>query len=79
MNTVLKELRLNSHLSHKEMGQVIGKTASAYYKKEQGSIPFSLKEAKLIADFYKKSIEDTFFNKINGISKTYSSLDCSSK
>lgn len=59
----LKKIRSENNLTHKEMANLIGlKTASAYYKKEIGSTPFSLTEAKIISDFFDKNIEDIFFN-----------------
>jgi DNA-binding XRE family transcriptional regulator len=63
MNIYLKKIRSENNLTHKEMANLIGlKTASAYYKKEMGSTPFSLNEAKIISEFFDKTIEDIFFD-----------------
>lgn len=62
MNQVLKDLRLEQNITQQEMAELINlKTASAYWKKEAGHIPFSLQEAKIIADFFDKPIEELFF------------------
>ena len=62
MNETLKKLRTEKNIPQQEMAELIGlKTASAYWKKEEGHIPFSLKEAKIIADFFGEKIEDIFF------------------
>lgn len=62
MNEYLKKLRTQNNLTHKEMANLIGlKTASAYFKKEIGATPFSLIEARIISDFFNKTIEDIFF------------------
>ncbi|PKM53414.1 MAG: XRE family transcriptional regulator [Firmicutes bacterium HGW-Firmicutes-5] len=59
----LKSLRIESELTHKDMASVLGlKTASAYWKKEAGLVPFSLSEARIIADFFNMSIDDIFFS-----------------
>ncbi len=62
MNETLKKLRIDGNITQQEMAELIGlKTASAYYKKEMGHVPFSLQEAKVIADFFGKKIENLFF------------------
>jgi DNA-binding XRE family transcriptional regulator len=46
------------------MASILGlKTSSAYYKKENGSINFSLEEAGKIAKYFNIAIEDVFLNK----------------
>lgn len=63
MNVYLRKIRSENNLTHKEMANLIGlKTASAYYKKETGATPFSLAEAKIISEFFDKTIENIFFN-----------------
>lgn len=60
----LKSLRIEKELTHKDMASVIGlKTASAYWKKEADLVPFSLIEARIIADFFNMSVEEIFFDK----------------
>lgn len=58
----LKELREGAGLKQEEMAVIIGTSLPNYCKKENGEIKVSLIEAKTIADYYKKSIEDIFFN-----------------
>lgn len=61
----LKNIRKENNISAKEMSEILGlTTTSAYYKKENESVKFTLDEAKKIADYFKKSIEDIFFEKI---------------
>ncbi len=58
----LKEIRKNKNISALELAKLIGlKTINAYYKKENETIKFSLKEAKIISDYLKMSIDDVFF------------------
>lgn len=63
MYTILKNLRKEHNLTHKDMATLINlKTPAAYCKKELGYNIISLKEAKIIADYFGKKIEDIFFN-----------------
>lgn len=63
MNTTLKELRKSNKMTLSDMSKLIGlKTPSAYYKKEKGDVPFSLEEAKIIAERFNKPFEVIFFN-----------------
>lgn len=60
----LRAIRNSKGISAKEMAELLGlKTEAAYYKKENGSIKFSINEAKVIADKLEMNIEDIFFNK----------------
>lgn len=63
----LKQLRQEKGATLEEMANLLGlKTPSAYWKKENLSIPFSLEEAHIIANYFHKSIEDIFFvNKLS--------------
>ena len=62
MSEILQSLRKEHGITHKEMAELINlKTASAYCKKELGYVPFSLQEAKIVADFFGKRIEEIFF------------------
>lgn len=57
----LREIRNKKNISALEMAKILGlKTAAAYYKKENGTINFSLEEARKIADHLKMPIEDIF-------------------
>lgn len=59
----LRKIRNNIDISAKEMANLLGlKTEAAYYKKESGTIKFSLVEARIISDKFKMSIEEIFFN-----------------
>ncbi|QCH27959.1 helix-turn-helix transcriptional regulator [Clostridium tyrobutyricum] len=62
MNTIIKNLRLKNNLSCEEMANLIGVSKASYSKKENGLVKFSLVEAKVVADIFKKSIEEIFFN-----------------
>ncbi len=64
----LKKIRNEHGETCEMMATVIGlKTKSAYCKKENGNIPFSLEEAQLISRHYNLPIEDIFFE--NEVSK----------
>jgi len=64
MSEILQNLRRERGLTHKDMAELINlKTASAYCKKELGYYPFSLEEAKIIADYFGKKIEEIFFTR----------------
>lgn len=60
----LRRIRNERNISALEMANVLGlKTAAAYYKKENGTINFTLEEAKKIADYLKMPIEEIFIKK----------------
>ena len=60
----LRRIRNERNISALEMANLLGlKTAAAYYKKENGTINFTLEEAKKIADYLKMPIEEIFFKK----------------
>lgn len=67
MNELLKELRRSKGLTGDQMAEIIGLTKASYSKKETGSIKFSLREAKVIADYFGMQIEGIFF--ANNVSK----------
>ncbi len=57
-NTILKKLRKEHRETQMEIAKLLGlKTASAYSKKENGKIPLSLEEAKILSDHYNQPIE----------------------
>jgi putative transcriptional regulator len=57
----LKDLRRTHKTSALTLANIIGlKTAAAYYKKENGTIEFSLNEASAISLYYEKPIEEIF-------------------
>lgn len=60
----LRRIRNERNISALEMANLLGlKTAAAYYKKENGTINFTLEEAKKIADYLKMPIEEIFIKK----------------
>lgn len=57
-NNQLKDLRKERGETQIELAKLLGlKTASAYNKKENGKVPISLEEAKILADHFNKSID----------------------
>lgn len=58
----LRKIRQESNVKVKELAEKLGlKTEGAYYKKETGSVPFTLAEGKIIADVFNLPIEEIFF------------------
>lgn len=58
----LRKIRTSKNIKAKEIAEKIGlKTEGAYYKKETGTVPFTLKEGKIIADMFDMPIEKFFF------------------
>lgn len=54
----LKELRKKTGETQAQMAKLLGlKTASAYNKKENGKVPISLEEAKILSKHFKKPID----------------------
>lgn len=62
MFTKLKNIRKENRISVKSMANMLElKSPSSYWKKENGDVNFSLSEARKIALFFKKSIDEIFF------------------
>ena len=60
----LRRIRNERNISALEMANLLGlKTAAAYYKKENGTINYTLEEAKKIAAYLKMPIEEIFIKK----------------
>lgn len=58
----LKQLRTEKGVSVEKLCDILGlETKAAYYKKENGTVKFTLSDAKKISDFFNKSIEEIFF------------------
>lgn len=58
----LRSLRISKGIPAEKLAEVLGlETKAAYYKKETGSVKFTLTDAKKIADFFKMPIEEIFF------------------
>ena len=58
----LRKVRQEINIKAKDIADKLGlKTEGAYYKKETGSVPFTLEEGKIVADIFKMPIEEIFF------------------
>ncbi len=58
----LRKIRKNNGESVDKMMNLLNlKTKAAYYKKENGTINFTLLEAKKIAEHFNASIDEIFF------------------
>lgn len=58
----LRQIRQEKNIKATEIAKSLGlKTDGAYYKKETGLVPFTLKEGKIISDILNMSIEEIFF------------------
>ena len=58
----LRKTRQEKNIKPKKIAERLGlKTEGAYYKKETGSVPFTLMEGKIIADMFNMPIEEIFF------------------
>lgn len=57
----IKAYRTFSTWTQEEIAEKLGISQATYNKKENGKIPFSLAEAKKIADLFGKNIEELFF------------------
>lgn len=55
-------MRINKNISVDEIASVLNlETKAAYYKKEAGTVKFTLIEAKKVADYFGMTIEEIFF------------------
>lgn len=58
----LRRIRQEKNIKAKEIADKIGlKTEGAYYKKETGTVPFTLEEGKVISEMLNMPIEEIFF------------------
>lgn len=58
----LRAVRVRRRISCEKMAEMLGlETKSAYSKKENGNVKFTLFEAKTISEFFNMRIEDIFF------------------
>lgn len=57
----VRELRENTGLKQEFMADLLNISPANYCKKENGTIKYSLPEAKKIADYFGKTIEEVFF------------------
>lgn len=63
MHDNLIEMRRENETTQKDMAELLGLVTATYCKKENGSIPFTLWEAKKVADRFKRSIDVVFFGR----------------
>ena len=57
----VRQERIQRGLSAEVMAEVVECSVANYYKKEAGDIKFDLVEARTIAQYFGKTIEDLFF------------------
>ena len=58
----LRKIRQEKNIKAKEIAEKIGlETEGAYYKKETGKVPFTLKEGRIISEMLELPIEEIFF------------------
>ncbi|MCL2563095.1 MAG: helix-turn-helix transcriptional regulator [Oscillospiraceae bacterium] len=59
----LREIRRERNISVEKMREVLGlETLAAYYKKEAGSVKFTLADVEKISKFLGLSVEEIFFD-----------------
>lgn len=58
----LRKIRQEKNIKAKDIAEKLGlKTESAYYKKETGTVPFTLQEGKIVSEIIGLPIEEIFF------------------
>lgn len=57
----IKKLRVENKITLAKMAELIGVQFPTYQKKENGDLRFNLIEAKRLADYFGKTIEELFF------------------
>lgn len=64
-NTIfkLKALRVEHDLTQEELGHTLGIHEATYNRKELGMNQFTLKEARVISQLFKKTVDEIFFTK----------------
>lgn len=67
---ILKGLRAQNNLTQEDMAILIDTTIQTYNRKELGKRDFTLNEAKIIADYFGKSIDEIFFTPSVNANKT---------
>lgn len=67
INTMnIRMQRAGKRLSQSDTAKVLDLSLVAYRQKENNIRPFTLPEAKILADFFEKSIDELFFdNKVH--------------
>lgn len=59
--TAIKNFRESQNLKQEDFAKIINVSTVNYSKKENGIVKFSLREARLISQYFNKPIEDIFF------------------
>ncbi|HDK7162139.1 TPA: helix-turn-helix domain-containing protein [Clostridium botulinum] len=67
---ILKGLRAQNNLTQQDMAELIDTSIQTYNRKELGKREFTLTEAKKIADYFSKSVDEIFFRKKVNANKT---------
>lgn len=65
-NLQLKKLRLENNKTQKDIAQILNLEVSTYTKKENGQIPFSIKEVSTLREVFKlndSEVVSIFLNK----------------
>ena len=58
----LRKIRQEKNIKAKDIAEKLGlKTEGAYYKKETGTVPFTLQEGKIVSEIIGLPIEEIFF------------------
>ena len=58
----LRKIRQEKNIKAKDIAEKMGlKTEGAYYKKETGTVPFTLEEGKIVSEMLQMPIEEIFF------------------
>jgi DNA-binding XRE family transcriptional regulator len=61
MYDALRKLRKQEDVSAKELAELLElKTKASYYKKENGTVKFSIEEARKIANYFGRNMEEIF-------------------
>lgn len=72
----LKAYRQLLNKTQKDMAELLGIGLTSYNQKENGKKPFTLSEARIIADHFNESIENIFFtNKVNFVNTNEGTLE----
>jgi putative transcriptional regulator len=62
-NNLLHLLRISRNVAVETLTEILNlKNTCTYYKKESGTLRFSLFEAKVLSDFFDMTIEELFFS-----------------
>lgn len=73
MHRKLKALRQLNGLTQEDTAKLLGLSLHTYNNKENNRTKFSLDEAKKIADLFKTTVDDIFFNDCVPITRTNAS------